>query len=214
MFPWYTLLHHIRGERAIWLIITTFLCCQYPNFTVYEVLSHFFLSRNNLRGRLSPSWPSFDRSESPDPVRLLLSWGPLQVASAVPGSVLLGDIRVGFNGILIASGWPESSAPVLSFCFGRGYSLRTHISLKKTPPNKLSTDHLERAGHCCLAVIGPVNRKTSRSQLYSLVSLKRQWSPSTAIRFTVPPELDGVVPSCVLAFLVMKCYLCLFSLIC
>lgn len=51
---------------------------------------------------------------------------------------------MGFDGLLIAQGWPESSASVLAFRFGREDYLRTHISQKKKPNNELSTLHLRK----------------------------------------------------------------------
>ena len=131
--PCYTLLHCIQGERAMWLIITTLLCCQVPKLYSLWSAMLFILSPNNLRAGVSPSWPSFDRSENPDQARLLLNWRSFRWASAGPGSALLGAelSEWDFYGILIARRWPESSAPVLAFCFSREYSLRTHISWKK-----------------------------------------------------------------------------------
>lgn len=82
------------------------------------------------------------------------------------------------------------------------------------PNNKLNTNYRERAGHCCQAVIGPVNRRTSRSQLYSLCVFEMAVESQYSHQVYGASRIDGLVPSCALVFLVMKCYSCLFSLIC
>ena len=60
---------------------------------------------------------------------------------------------------------------------------------EKKSTNKLSTNQLERPGHCCEAVTGPANRKHQDHNFIASVSLKHQWSPHMAIRFYVRPEL-------------------------
>lgn len=149
--PWYTLLHGIQGERAMWLIITTLLCCQVPKLYSLWSAMLFILPPNNLRAVVSPSWPSFDRSENPDPARLLLNWRSFRWASPGPGSALLGVelSEWDFYGILIARRWPESSAPVLAFCFSRVLSEDPHKLEEENPTTNSALIIWERAGHCC-----------------------------------------------------------------
>lgn len=72
------------------------------------------------------------------------------------------------------------------------------MSWKTKPNDILSTSHLERAREinkgqdaAVRQLAGPVNRRTSRSTLYSVCFFET--SNGAPVRFIVPPELDEAV---------------------
>lgn len=102
-------------------------------------------------------------------------------------------------------------------CFGvllwqRELSAEARKLEEKKSTSRLSTNQLERPGHCCEAVIGPANRKTSRSQLYSRCVFETSMESPYGGQVYSASRIS-LLPCCVLVFLVMKCYLCSFSLI-
>ena len=122
---------------------------------------------------------------------------------------------MGLDGLLIAQEWPESSASVLAFRFGREDYLRTRISQKKKTNNELSTHHLGKGWTLLLD-----NYWTCEEENTKITTLQRsilwnvKWNPSMAVSLKCSRiRLYSVIPCCVLVFLVMKCFLRLFSLI-